>query len=396
MKTGMSAPDAPPRVLSDTQRKLVGFAAALLAVAVILALLVGTVAGLGWLLGFFAGVLWPLAVAGILALILRPAVDAIGSRLKFHRATAVIILYGAAAIVLAGFLIVILPPLLDQLDDLIHSLPELWQRALTWTRGHVPDWAGNVDTLIGSPSVRDLGKSLSAEVQKLLGGAGSGLAFAGAGVLAVAGFVSHLLLVPFYLFFLLLLHPDRARGRVQAPDFLPPSLREDVTFLTREFLGIVESFFRGQLLIGAIMGMLYALGFTLVGLKFGFILGLALGLLNVVPYLGTLTGLVTALPIALLQADGGGRLAGLVLAVMGAVQMTEGWGLTPKIMGHRTGLHPMAITVAIFFWTTALGWLPGLVLAVPLTAFLVTAWRLVRKKYLAAAPKQKNPISPEG
>ena len=130
--------------------------------------------------------------------------------------------------------------------------------------------------------------------------------------------------------------------------------------------------------------MLYAFGFTLVGLKFGFVLGLVIGLLNVVPYLGTLTCLATALPIALLQTDGGWKLAGLVLAVMGAVQMTEGWVLTPKIMGDRTGLHPMAITVAIFFWGTALGGPLGLVLAVPLTAFLVTAWRFARKKYLDA------------
>jgi predicted PurR-regulated permease PerM len=389
--SAMSAPEPSPSLLSATQRKLVGFAAALLAVAVTLALLVGAVAGLGRLLAFFSGVLWPLAVAGILALILRPAVDAIEARLKFHRVTAVIMLYGAAALALTAFIVVVVPPLLDQLDDLVQALPELWQRALAWTRGHLPGEAKNFSDFIASPTVKDLGKSLSTEAQKLLGDAGSSLALAGAGLLAVIGFVTHVLLVPFYLFFLLLLRGGDGKGLARALGFLPPVLRDDVTFLTREFVGIVVAFFRGQLLIGAIIGVLYAIGFTLVGLKFGFVLGLVLGLLNVVPYLGTLTCLATALPIALLQTDGGWKLAGLVLAVMGAVQATEGWVLTPRIMGRQTGLHPMAITVAIFFWGTALGGLPGLVLAVPLTAFLVTAWRFARKKYFNAdAPEPLN------
>jgi len=380
----MSAFETPSRVLSDSQRKLVGFAAALLALAVILAVLVGAVAGLGWLLRYFSGVLWPLAVAGILALILRPAVGWIETRLRFRRVTAVLILYGAAAILFATFLILVLPPLVEQLGGLARSLPDFWQRALAWMHGHLPGGAKTFDDLMNSPAVQDAGKNLSAEAQKLLGDITSSLASAGAGLLAVAGFFIHVLLVPFYLFFLLLLRPRPELER-QAPalDFLPPTVREDVTVLTREFVGIVVAFFRGQLLIGALLGVLYALGFTLVGLKFGFVIGLGIGLLNVVPYLGTCTCLATALPVALLQTGGGWERAGLVLVVMGIVQATEGWVITPKIMGDRTGLHPMAITVAIFFWGTAFGGIAGLVLAVPLTAFLVTAWRFVRKKYLS-------------
>ncbi len=373
----------PAHLLSETQRKLVGFAAAALALAVTVALLVGTVAGLGWLLGYFSGVLWPLAVAGILAVILRPAVDGIEARLKFHRVTAVVILYGLAAIVFTSFLVIVLPPLLAQLNELIHALPEYWQHALVWIRGHLPGGTNTIDEMMDSPTVQNLGNSLSAEAQKFLGSAATSMAVAGAGLLAVIGFVIHVLLVPFYLFFLLLLRPGgHATGPTASLDFLPPAFREDVTVLTREFVSIVVAFFRGQLLIGAILGGLYALGFTLVGLKFGFVVGLMIGLLNIVPYLGTLTCVATALPIALLQTGGGWQLAGFVLVMMGIVQALEGSLLTPKIMGHRTGLHPMAITVAILFWGKALGGIAGLVLAVPLTAFLVTAWRLIRKKYL--------------
>ena len=159
-------------------------------------------------------------------------------------------------------------------------------------------------------------------------------------------------------------------------------MRDDVVFLVREFIAIVVSFFRGQFLIALIMGALLALGFSVVGLRFGLFIGLTLGVLNIVPYLGTIIGLSIALPLAFLQPDGGWQLVALVLLVFVIVQNIAGWYLTPKIMSDRTGLHPVAIIVAIFFWGTAFNGIIGMVLAIPLTAFFVTAWRLAKKKYL--------------
>mgnify|MGYP000735959282 CR=1 FL=1 len=79
---------------------------------------------------------------------------------------------------------------------------------------------------------------------------------------------------------------------------------------------------------------------------------------------------------------GAGAALLMVLAVVVAVQMIEGYLLTPKIMGDRTGLHPVVIIVAIFFWGSALNGIMGMILAIPLTAFLVVFWRLAREKYL--------------
>jgi len=114
------------------------------------------------------------------------------------------------------------------------------------------------------------------------------------------------------------------------------------------------------------------------------VLGLSLGILNIVPYLGTIIGLSIALPLAFLQPDGGMPLVGLVLLVFVIVQNIEGWFLTPRIMGEQTGLHPVMIIVAIFFWGTAFNGILGMILAVPLTAFFVTAWRLAKHKYFEA------------
>ena len=71
-----------------------------------------------------------------------------------------------------------------------------------------------------------------------------------------------------------------------------------------------------------------------------------------------------------------------LMVVFTAVQMIEGYVLTPRIMGERTGLHPLAIIIAIFFWGSALGGIAGMVLAIPLTAFLVVFWRLAKERYI--------------
>ena len=107
-----------------------------------------------------------------------------------------------------------------------------------------------------------------------------------------------------------------------------------------------------------------------------------LGFLNIIPYLGSMIGLAIALPLAFFQPEGGTLTLALVLAVFLIVQNIEGYILTPKIMGDKTGLHPMAIMVALFFWGTALGGIVGMILAIPLTAFLVVVWRLLKQEYI--------------
>jgi predicted PurR-regulated permease PerM len=180
----------------------------------------------------------------------------------------------------------------------------------------------------------------------------------------------------------LLTDKNPLRSMNEQLSFIPEKYREDMTFLAGEFARIIVAFFRGQILIGLIMGVLLAIGFTLAGLKFGAFLGIIIGLLNIIPYLGSTLGLLTVLPLSFMQQDGGFVLLLLVLGVFVIVQLIESYLLTPKIMGRSTGLHPLAIIIAIFFWGKALGGILGMILAIPLTAFFVVVWRLVRKKYL--------------
>jgi predicted PurR-regulated permease PerM len=373
------------RFLTDGQRKLAGFATALFALLATGTLLAGAFWALAWVVGRFAGVLWPLAVAGILALILRPAVDLLERRLRMRRRGAVILLYGLFLLAVGGLAVLVVPPLVQQLLDFVAYLPAFWQRVVAYVQVHYPEWSALVRRYEDNSAVRNALHALTAELEGFLGQALPSLRAAGAGVLALLSFATGLAIIPIYLFCFLLSRGEPTSQLGEHLPFLSPGVREDVVFLTREFVGIVVSFFRGQLLIGLIMGVLLAAGFSLIGLRFGLCLGLAIGVLNIVPYFGTIVGLIVVLPLAFFQPDGGWALVGLVLLVDVVVQAIEGWFLTPKLMGHRTGLHPVVIIVAIFFWGTALGGVLGVVLAVPLTAFFVTVWRLLKRKYFTPA-----------
>jgi predicted PurR-regulated permease PerM len=360
---------------------MTAFAISLFAALGSLALLITAIVVLGRLLAFFSGVLWPLAVAGILALILRPPVKVIERRLRMRRQGAVVLLYGVVVVFAGGVLLLILPPLVTQIIDFFGYLPTLWQNVSRYVTAHYPDWVALLEKYMANPRVAKMVDGIAAESQLLLGQALPTLGAAFGGALDLFGFFTNLAVVPVYLFFFLLMPAQTADDLGQHLTFLRPRIREDVVFLTREFASIIESFFRGQILIGACMGVLLATGFTVIGLEFGLVIGLALGALNIIPYLGTILGLVITMPLAYFQPDGDWRLVGQVLAVQAVVQFIESWVLTPKIMGQSTGLHPMTIMVAIFFWATAFNGLLGMVLAVPLTAFFVTAWRLAKRKY---------------
>ncbi|MGH7956196.1 MAG: AI-2E family transporter [Opitutaceae bacterium] len=374
-------PEPTTPVLTASQRRIVGSALALLAFLGSMAMLILAVIVMARLLAFFSSVLWPLAVAGVLALILRPPVASLARRLKLRRFTAVVLLYVLVVLLTTGALLLVVPPVIAQLIDFISYLPTLWENAWDYVQAHYPDWIALIQKQLANPSVRNIADGIAAESKALFAHAIPSLRAAFGGVLDVFAFLTHLAIIPVYLFFFLLMRGEPTSQLGQHLPFLRPSVRDDVVFLASEFVSIIESFFRGQILIGLCMGVLFAIGFTAIGLKFGLFLGLALGALNIIPYLGTILGLLVSVPLAFFQPGGGWQLLGLVLLVKGVVQCIESWVLTPKIMGHHTGLHPVAIIVAVFFWGTAFGGVLGMLLAVPLTAFFVTAWRLAKRKY---------------
>lgn len=367
--------------LGPRQKAVVGAAVTLLGVAVIGVFLYGFFLCLARFVSHFSPVLTPLAVAAILALILKPEYEWILARVRW-RAVAVLLVFASLALPLAGALWLFGSIILDQVRGLAEQAPR-WIDAVS---ARVDAWLPQVTRFWQE-------RAMGEQVREGLAGRGGWLAAqlglvlqrvwaAGFGVFHVLGGLLSWVVLPVYLVFLLTARPAQPKLEQLLP-FLKPETRADVAYLAREFVNILVAFFRGQLVIAAAQGVLYGAGFGLVGLQYGVALGLTLGFLNIIPYLGNIVGLGIALPLAYFQGDGGWGTVAAVLAVFCAVQAVEAYLLTPRIMGQRTGLHPMAVIFALFFWGTALDGVLGMILGIPLTAFLVVFWRLLKAKYLA-------------
>ncbi|MEM7051863.1 MAG: AI-2E family transporter [Acidobacteriota bacterium] len=369
-----------PFSLSERQQAAVASAVTILAALVILA----AVSGLFWLLGAFvqrfSGVLLPLAVAGVAALVFNPYFEWLRSRMPASIAVALVFL--SILLPVGAFLWKFGSLLVDQISDLVAQFPDWWAAQLESIKRRVPRIAQFFNENPWGQRIKEAAESQQSTLMEgvqIFGG--KALDIGGVLVRGVGTLLGWAVLPVYFAFFLMA--ESKSVGRLE--DYLPflkEETRRDLVYLVEEFVSIIVAFFRGQLVIAFLQGLLFAVGFSAVGLRYGFVLGLALGFLNVIPYLGSIVGLGIALPLALFQEGGGWLLLGLVIAVFTIVQMIEGYLLTPRIMGERTGLHPLAIIVAVFFWGSALGGIMGMILAIPLTAFLVVFWRLLREKYI--------------
>ncbi len=369
---------SPQPWLSPGQRWLTAAAVTGAAVVLLAAVVLSALWMLRAFIGFFAFVIWPLAVAGILAMLLRPAVLRLEKSLKLTRVRAILLLYFLVTAACLALGILLLPVVISQVVEIKDTLPDFITRAVHHLRdvlSQYPDIYQAVKSHLDEKSIAEQSAAATQHVMNLLLAAPSTAR-------RLLEWSAALAVIPVYLFFLLETDRNLARDFRHQLTFLPPSIREDVVFLTNEFANIVVAFFRGKLVIGVIMGIMKAAGFMLIGLQGGFLLGMFFGLLNIVPYLGSILGLAVVLPIAYFQPGGSWTMVAEAAGIFAIVQLVEGYYLTPKIMGHHTGLHPLVILLSIFFWGEALHGILGMILAVPLTAFLVVAWRLLKTKYL--------------
>lgn len=188
-----------------------------------------------------------------------------------------------------------------------------------------------------------------------------------------------LLLIPFFVFYILI---DFQRWRDSLEELIPPRFREPFSRLFDESGRILESYVRGQILIGLIMAACYAVGFGLLGVPAWAGIALIAGMMNAVPYVGTILGIILACGFTI--ADGGkfGDVAA-VLGVFVAVQSLEGYYLTPKVLGGRLNLHPMAVFLGLLIGGKLFGLL-GVILAIPAIAIFKVFFKFLRELYQAS------------
>jgi len=205
------------------------------------------------------------------------------------------------------------------------------------------------------------------------------------GVFGILGFLLSLILVPVFLFFFLLESPQIGANWSRYLPLRASPLKEEIVSLFNEINDYLIHFFRGQLLVSLIDGAVVGTAlFLIVHLDFAFLIGLMVGILCLIPYLGMILCLLPALLIALAQY---GDLwhPTLVLFVFLVAHNLDGIFISPKIIGESVGLHPMTVIISVFAWTIVLGGLLGALLAVPLTATLKV---LLRRYFWDRPPVQ--------
>ncbi|QEW07546.1 AI-2E family transporter [Nitrincola iocasae] len=368
--------------LGPRQRATVAAAITLGSVLVLLVVFSLSVWGLARFVGAFQNVLLPPVVALILTMLLRPYYSFLVKVCRGSRVGGLVVFFLSALIPLGVSIWFVSTIAADQMLRLFDDLPSMLNATLEAGRSLSPQVTAllekyglmaEVDKLLENPVdmvakvFQDLWGRMSQPIAQMFQSV--------VGLFAWAG-------LPLYLAFFLMAKPFEPRQIGEFLPFLKKDTREDVIYLFEQFVGILLTFFRGQIIIALIQGVLFAVGFTLVGFPYSIVIGFTLGLLNIIPYLGSIVGLSVVLPLAYFGENGGVTSLLLVLLVFAVVQVIEGYVLTPKIMGNRTGLHPALIIFAVFFWGAALGGILGMILAIPLTAFAVVFWRLLKKKYI--------------
>jgi predicted PurR-regulated permease PerM len=405
------------------QARLIWLALSGLALAVLAALAVTFIWGLGHVLRLLAPVLWPLAIAGVLAYLLDPLVD-LFERSGASRPRAIVGVFGIALVIVLALFAGVVPQLVTETRQLVSRIPEYASRVETraenWLN-HPPallrKWLGrnpwvapgqvgapdtNASPLISSTNVIVTPGSSSTNAPSLLSTAlGEQDLQSAAGLVAdtlskagrwlfgrvASGFgvLAGLALVPVYTFYFLL---EKRGISTRWTDYLPVAdsgFKRELVFVLNSMNNYLIAYFRGQVLVATCDGILYGLGFLIIGLPYALLIGAMAILLTMIPFLGAIITCLTALLIALMQF-GDWTHPLLVLAVFGCVQSLEGLFISPKIMGGRVGLHPLTIIIAVMIGTTLLGGLLGGVLAIPFTAALrVIMFRYVWKRPATAS-----------
>ncbi|MGX5730746.1 AI-2E family transporter [Pseudoxanthomonas beigongshangi] len=328
----------------------------------------------GWLIYLLAPVLTPFVCAALLGWLGDPWVDRL-ERTGRSRTTAVVLVFTLMLLLLVLALLILVPMLERQIVTLVESLPEYrdWfvQRALPWVEQHT-----GLELVAWLDPDRIM-EWLRGHWQQAGGVAATFFGYLSRSGFAMMAWVANLVLLPILTFYFLR-DWDKLVERVAA--LVPRDHVATVDRLALESNDVLGAFLRGQFLVMLALGAIYAVGLSVVGLKLGLLIGIIAGLISFVPYLGTASGIVLGVIAALVQTGGDWSLVALVLVVFVIGQMLEGYVLTPRIVGDRIGLHPVAVIFAIMAGGQLFGFL-GMLLALPVAAVANVLLRYAHERY---------------
>jgi predicted PurR-regulated permease PerM len=406
---------------SENQSRIIWLGVTALAGLTIAGVIVAFVWGLGKFFNLLSPILWPLCVAAIVAYLLDPVVNWLEHR-KVPRTRALALVFILMFVLLAGALGIVIPKVVSETVELVSKVPQYTSHL----QKNLDDWAArlpekshfasrekqtnavpaiaakksetNFNQAISSvtnqpsgtnsfaqiaaaiPLDKETVTSISSWLANVLPRTGEWLFGQAGKVGSLVDILIGLVLIPIYTFYFLL---EKRGIKSHWKDYLPirnSHAKDELIFVLDAVNQYLIAFFRSQVLVALCNGIMYAIGFFLIGLDYALLLGFFAVLLTIIPFLGAVVVCIIGLLIAVMQS-GDWYQPFMVLVVVTVVQSIEAFLISPKIMGHRVGLHPMIIIVAVIAGTTIFGGLIGGVLAIPFAATLrVVMFRYVWKK----------------
>ena len=337
-----------------------------------------------WLAAFvvFVLVLWLLSdillpfVAGLaIAYLLTPVTDRI-ERLGVNRLAAALLLITLMVMLFVLLILLVAPILGGQLSSFIENIPGYVTKLQSLLSDPSRPW---VQKLLGAGFNTD--KTITDLVTQGVGWLTAFLKSLWSGGRALVSLFSLIVVTPVVAFYLIY---DWHRMIRTVDGWIPRHQRETVRRLAREVDAAIAGFVRGQTAVCLILGSFYAVALTVSGLNFGLLIGLISGLITFIPYIGSMTGLVLALGVAVAQfwPEWGSILTVLGIFLVG--QFLEGNLLAPKLVGKSVGLHPVWLIFALLAFGYLFGFL-GLLVAVPLAATIGVLARFALRRYLESA-----------
>ncbi len=336
----------------------------------------GVMAAFGlWVVWLLAPILTPFVIALMLAWLGDPLVDRLEARGR-SRNTAVILVFVLMILLLALALLILVPMIQRQISTLVSVLPQAQQ----WLMGTALPWVEQktgVEIMAWLEPER-LFDWVRSHWQQAGGAATTLFGYVSRSGFAMVTWVVNLALLPILAYYFLR-DWDRLVERVAS--MIPRNYIETVSRLARESDEVLGAFIRGQIVVMIALGLVYALGLSLIGLKLGLLIGFIAGLISFIPYLGATTGVVLAVLAALVQAQGFDlKLLLLVGVVFTVGQLLESYVLTPRIVGDKIGLHPVAVIFAVMAGGQLFGFL-GMLLALPAAAVINVLLRYAHERY---------------
>ena len=340
-----------------------------------------------YITNYLSEVLLPFFIAWFFAYLLYPVVKFIENKLHVKvRAISILLAMGAAIAIVGGVIWLIIPPMIDQFDKLGEVLTR-WVHQTTHTNNLtmlIKEWLQNNQTTIERfLKSKDFSDALKTTMPKVF----SVVSQTATVLMSIVASMITLL----YMFFILLDYETLTANWVR---IFPKKNRPFWSALMKDVERELNNYIRGQGMVALCMGIMFCIGFTIIGFPMAIGLGILIGIMDLVPYLHTFALIPTAFLAMLKAADTGQNfwvVFGLAVLVFCVVQVITDMVVTPKIMGKAMGLNPAILLLSLSIWGALLGFL-GLIVALPLTTLLIAYWQryVTREK-----PQYEEKLGPD-